>query len=206
MRRGFWTLATILGLLVAVQPAWAESFADLRKLFDAGQYQQLLKAAAAAEVTDEQRPRVTYLVGQGHQRLSQNDEARQAYQELASRDESDAWHYVGVSAIAMLSSNAGNALEAANEAVSRNESLPEAHYLRGLALSARQDVAGAAASFDQATDLDPSWAYAHYYAGLAYSRAKRADLMATHFQTFLKLAPQAPESREVKSIMQTLGR
>jgi len=35
---------------------------------------------------------------------------------------------------------------------------------------------------------------------------KRIDLTAQHFQTFLRLAPQAPERGEVQSIMRTLNR
>ena len=67
-------------------------------------------------------------------------------------------------------------------------------------------MAGAAAAFERAAELDPSWADAHYYAGLAYSKVKRVDLMASHFDTFLKLAPQSPQRPEVQSIMRTLGK
>jgi hypothetical protein len=47
-------------------------------------------------------------------------------------------------------------------------------------------------------------AYAHYYAGMAYNKAKRVDLMATHFERFLKLAPAAPERPVVESVMRTV--
>ena len=96
-------------------------------------------------------------------------------------------------------------MDAANQAVARGDSLPEAHYQRGLALSVRQDMANAAAAFEKATELDPSWADAHYYAGLAYSKVKRIDMTASHFDTFLKLAPQSPSRPEVQSIMRTLS-
>src|SRR5437764_1290374 len=45
-----------------------------------------------------------------------------------------------------------------------------------------------------------------YYAGLAYSKIKRVDMMASHFDSFLKLAPQSPQRPEVQSIMRTLGK
>ena len=66
-------------------------------------------------------------------------------------------------------------------------------------------MANAAAAFEKATELDPSWAEAHYYAGLAYSKIKRFDLTASHFDAVLKLAPQSPSRPEVQSIMKTLG-
>jgi hypothetical protein len=34
---------------------------------------------------------------------------------------------------------------------------------------------------------------------------KRIDLMAQHFNLFLKLAPQSPQRAEVASIMRALG-
>jgi tetratricopeptide (TPR) repeat protein len=177
----------------------AQSVDDLRKLYDAGQYQQVVSSAQ-----NSGDPRVMFLVAQSHQKLSHTDEARRVFEQLAGR--SDAWRGVGQSGVALLSSNAGGAVDAASEAVDRDGGLAEAHYQRGLALSARQDMAGAAAAFQKAAEIDSNWAYAHYYAGLAYSKVKRADLTASHFQTFLKIAPQAPERGEVQSILRTLSR
>jgi tetratricopeptide (TPR) repeat protein len=174
---------------------------DVRRMFDSGQYQQVIAAAGA-----EADPRVTFLRAQSHQKLSQGNEARQAYTQLAARPESDAWRDVGRSALALMASDPAGAVEASNQAVAHNGALPEAYFQQGLALSARQDFAGASVAFQKASDLDPNWAYAHYYAGLAYSKVKRIDLTAQHFQTFLRLAPQAPERGEVQSILRTLNR
>ena len=142
---------------------------------------------------------------QSHQKLRQRDEAREVYGQLAARGDGDPWGDVGRSAVALLAADAAGAVDAANQAVARGDSLPEAHYQRGLALSVRQDMANAAAAFEKATELDPSWADAHYYAGLAYSKVKRIDMTASHFDTFLRLAPQSPSRPEVQSIMKTLS-
>jgi|RhiMetdeSRZDD1v2_1073273.scaffolds.fasta_scaffold166868_3 tetratricopeptide (TPR) repeat protein len=196
-------------MIAAIGVAWAatgfafgQSIDNLRKLYDAGQYEQVVTTVGDAD----QDPRVTYLAALSQQKLRRSGEARRTYEQLAARSESDAWRDVGRSAAALLSSDAAGALEAADQAVSKDDSLPEAHYQRGLALSARQDMAGAAAAFQKATELDSDWAYAHYYAGIAFSKVKRGDLTASHFQTFLRLAPQAPERGEVQSILRTLGR
>jgi tetratricopeptide (TPR) repeat protein len=174
----------------------AQSVDDLRKLYDAGQYQQVVSSAQ-----NSGDPRVMFLVAQSHQKLSHTDEARRVFEQLAGR--SDAWR--GAARIRREKRYPGLA-DAASEAVDRDGGLAEAHYQRGLALSARQDMAGAAAAFQKAAEIDSNWAYAHYYAGLAYSKVKRADLTASHFQTFLKIAPQAPERGEVQSILRTLSR
>jgi tetratricopeptide (TPR) repeat protein len=184
-------------LVAAARVASGQSLEDARKAFDAGDYQRVVDTAGGSP-----EPRVQYLVGQSQQKLRRADEARRAYGQLGG----GAWGAIGRSAVALLSSDAGGAVQAADQAVAAGGTIPEAHYQRGLALSAQQNLAEAAASFQRASDLDPSWAYAHYYAGIAYSKAKRADLTASHFQTFLRLAPQAPERGEVQSILRTLGR
>jgi tetratricopeptide (TPR) repeat protein len=195
-----WMSALAVACLVAsARPASAQNLSDLRKLYDAGHYQQVVAAPSSRD------PRVTYLVAQSHQKLGHRDEAGQVYGQLAARGDADPWHDVGRSAIALLGSDAAGAVDAANQAVARGDSLAEAHFQRGLALSVRQDMANAATAFEKATELDPSWADAHYYAGLAYSKVKRLDLTASHFDAFLKLAPQSPSRPEVQSIMKTLG-
>jgi len=190
------TLACAAGQAVIIH---GQSLNDVRRLFDSGQYQQVIAAAA-------EDPRVTYLRAQSYEKLSQSNEARQVYAQLAARPESDAWQAVGRSALALASSDAAGALEASNQAVARDGTLPEAYYQQGMAFSANQDFRSAAVAFQKAADLDPNWAYAHYNAGIAYSKVKRADLTAQHFQTFLRLAPQAPERGQVQSILRTLNR
>jgi tetratricopeptide (TPR) repeat protein len=186
-------------LAVSAQSAAAQGLDEMRKLYDSGQYQQV----AAAAPSDD--PRLIFLAARSQQKLGHADAARQAYEQLAARGEGDPWRDVGRSALALLASNADEAAEAANQAVSRGDSLSEAHLQRGLVLSARQDNAGASEAFEKAAQIDPAWADAHYYAGIAYSKVKRIDLMADHFNTFLKLAPQSPQRGEVQSIMRTLA-
>jgi tetratricopeptide (TPR) repeat protein len=199
LRRPMMIALVLAGTLA--RAASAQSLEDVRKLYDAGQYQQVVDTAGGS-----QDPRVVFVVAQSQQKLRRADEARRVYDQLASRPDGDPWRDIGRSAIALLSSNAAGAVQEADQAVAHGGSVAEAHYQRGLALSAQQNLAEAAAAFQKAADLDPSWAYPHYYAGIAFSKAKRADLTASHFQTFLKLAPQAPERGEVQSILRTLGR
>ena len=198
------TLAIALSITFA-RPAAPQSVSDVRKLYDAGRYQQVIEMAGDMPANSEQGNKVTYLAARSLEKLARKDEARRVYEQLAAHGDQDPWGDIGRSATALLGSNAQAALDAANEAVAHGESLPEAHFQRGLALSAQRDMAEAAAAFDRAAQLDPAFAYAHYYAGLTYSKVKRIDLMAQHFDMFLKLAPQAPERPEVQSIMRTLG-
>jgi tetratricopeptide (TPR) repeat protein len=201
-----WSSMVLMMLMFAsARPVLAQSFEDMRRAYEAGNYQQVVESGADASAPDDQQLRAMYLKAQAYQKLSQTDNARELYERLVSRGESDPWRDVGRSALALLDSNPADAVEAANQAVSGGDSLAEAHFARGMALRAKQDMAGAAAEFERASQLDPQWAYAHYYAGVAYSRAKRIDQTASHFNRFLQLAPQAPERAEVQSILRTLG-
>jgi tetratricopeptide (TPR) repeat protein len=135
-------------------------------------------------------------------RLKQNDEAKEAFGRLNRGD--DAWKAVGESAVALVDGNRDAALETARTAVERNQGLAEAQYQLGMVLEARGDRPGAAEAFVKATQANPQMAYAHYYAAMNYYEAKRVDRMATYFENFLKLAPNAPERPAVESIMRTV--
>ena len=50
----------------------------------------------------------------------------------------------------------------------------------------------------------PDLAYAYYWRGQAYDKQKKASSMAADFQTFLKLAPSAPEAPLVRAVLQGL--
>ncbi len=79
----------------------------------------------------------------------------------------------------------------------------EKGYVAGLLQYNRQKNSEAAASLESYLEKYPEQAYAHYYAGLAYNGMKRPDKMLSHFQLFLKLAPDAPEARKVRAVVST---
>jgi tetratricopeptide (TPR) repeat protein len=80
----------------------------------------------------------------------------------------------------------------------------QSHQKLGLVYAKRQEWAQAAGEFDRVLQASPANAYAHYYGGLMEYRANHPDRMATHFEQFLKLAPDAPERPEVTQIMRTV--
>ena len=188
-------------LALAFTPSVAEgqNAAEVRKMYEAGQYQQVVETAGDAQAAD-----VIYMTAQSYQKLGAVEQARENYGELVVLPEDDPWHFIGLSAQLLLDDNTEAALDSAREAVSRAGGLPEAHYQLGLVLAKREDWRGAADAFNRASDLNPALAYAHYYGGLMEYRAGRPDRMANHFEAFLRLAPEAPERPEVIQIMRTV--
>jgi tetratricopeptide (TPR) repeat protein len=185
-------------LLLFPTIALAQDVAEVRRLFEAGQYQQAIQTADAAPA-----PESLYTAAQSHQKLGASVEARGTYARLAERGEDDPWHFIGLSGQQLLDGDADAALASAQRAAELGN-LPEAHFQVGLVFAKRQDWREAAEAFDRAVALNPANAYAHYYGGLMQYRAGRPDRMANHFEQFLKLAPEAPERPEVLQIMKTV--
>ena len=185
-------------LLLFPTVALAQDVAEVRRLFEAGQYQLVIQSADAGS------PETLYAAAQSHQKLGSAEEARGTYARLAERGEDDPWHFIGLSGQQLLDDNTDAALESAQHAVQMSGDLAEAHYQVGLVLAKRQDWRAAADAFDRAAQINPANAYAQYYGGLMEYRAGRPDRMANHFERFLKLAPEAPERPEVLQIMKTV--
>ena len=201
MKKLIFTALLVPAVAMALAPSVAEGqdAAEVRKMYEAGRYQQVVETTGDASAPD-----VIYTNAQSHQKLGAIDQARESYGELAGLPEDDPWHFIGLSAQQLLEDNADAALDSAREAVARIGDLAEAHYQLGLVLAKREDWQAAAAAFDRASQLNPGLAYAHYYGGLMHYRAGRPDRMANHFESFLRLAPEAPERPEVLQIMRTV--
>jgi tetratricopeptide (TPR) repeat protein len=189
----------LVALLLLPTAAVAQDTAQVRRMFEAGQYQQVIETAGNADA-----PEAIYTAAQSHQRLGSVAEARATYARLAARPEDDPWHFIGLSGQQLVDEDVDGALASAQQAVAMAGGLAEAQFQLGLVLAKRQDWGGAAEALDRAAELNPAFAYAHYYGGLMHYRAGRPDRMAIHFESFLKLAPEAPERPEVVQIMRTV--
>jgi tetratricopeptide (TPR) repeat protein len=221
-------MATTAGAqAITPTPPEMMQISEVQRLFEAGQYDQALQALAQARERGEAGgSQDAFLAAHIQLRRSQTEDAKGDFTRLIESDD-DTWRLVGRSSMALIDQNLDAALETATQAVAQitdrnaqaaaaagGEAPPQdpparvrdaaAFYQLGLVKSRREDWAGAAEAFDRSATLNPAFAYGHYYAGLMYSRLKRPDLVGAHFQTFLKLAPNAPERTSVMSIMRTL--
>jgi tetratricopeptide (TPR) repeat protein len=190
---------SIIALTVTLAAGQAE--ADVRQLYDAGRYQEVVRATDA--VAAGANPALQFLAAQSLAKLKDDDGARRAYLGLAESRE-DSWGAIGRSAVQMMDEQLDEALASADQAVSLGEAVPEAHYQRGMVLMMRRDYDDAANAFAKAVQLAPTFAAAYYYAGLANSRIKRLDLTANYYGMFIRLAPDAPERPQVESILRTI--
>lgn len=174
-----------------------------QRLLERGAYAEAVQRVATERQAGNDDPVSTYLAALAHQKLDHDNEARAEYAKLSNSD-NEAWHAIGQSAIGLLDNNLDEGVNEATHARDVNGDLGFAHYQLGLALSRRNDFAAAARALDRAAELMPDFAYAYYYAGVAYQRAKQFNPMAERFQTFLKLAPEAPERKTVQLALNAL--
>lgn len=188
-----------VALMLVPGVALAQDSADVLRMFEAGQYQQVVDAAQS-----DASPEVLFTAAQSQLKLGATDQARDVFRQLSSRGDGDPWRFIGRSGEQLLDNDVDAALESARQAVDMNGDMAEARYQLGLVLAKKQDWRDAAGAFDRAAELNPSHAYAHYYGGLMHYRANRPDRMANHFEQFLRLAPDAPERPEVLQIMRTV--
>ena len=198
-KRSLLVALLLAALVTTLTPAPAGAQANVRKLFEAGQFQPVIDAAVP-----EAAPSVIYLAAFSQQKAGAVDQAVATARRLAALPADNAWHFIGQSLVELLEAQVDAAAASARRAVAIPGAPAEAHYQLGLVLARQLQYGPAAEAFDRVIEQDPAFAYAYYYGGLMHYRAKRTDLMAVRFDQFLRLAPEAPERPEVQQIMRTV--
>jgi Flp pilus assembly protein TadD len=90
------------------------------------------------------------------------------------------------------------------EAQAADPNNAEVYHFRGVAYAAKENFPAAATDLEKAIELNPANAQSHYYAGMVYGRLGQTDKMVNHFETFLRLAPDAPEAARVQSLLRSV--
>lgn len=188
---------------VLVSPVLAAAQDTAQRLFERGAYDEAVQRVNTERGAGNNDPASAFLAGQALLKLNRNDDARAEFARLASGDD-QTWHAIGQSAIGLLDNNLDEAVNEGRKARDMSGESGFAFYQLGLVLIKRGEFDEASQVLDRAADLMPEFAYAHYNAGVAHQRAKRFNRMAEHFQVFLKLAPDAPERRQVQLALNSL--
>ncbi len=189
------TVLVTAPLLAAQEPA--------QKLYERGAYEEAVQRVNTERGAGNDDPVAAYLAGQALLKLNRDNDARAEFTRLAGNSD-QTWNAIGQSSIAMLDNAMDEALNEGRRARDISGESGFAFYQLGLVLIKRGDFDEASQVLDRAAQLMPEFAYAHYNAGVAHQRAKRFSQMAEHFQSFLKLAPDAPERRQVQLALNAL--
>jgi tetratricopeptide (TPR) repeat protein len=213
MRSGF-DRAFAAGLFFVLVSSTAAAQTDRGiELYKARKYQE---AAAALQETVNVEPenlQARYYLGLSYLELKKFNEAETELKRAASiREKLDEKPAVpGEDQVKIAIARACIDLKKYDEAQANldasrqiNPANPEVYLYSGKLDVARKNFQGALPALEKAISLDPKNAYAHYFAGIAYSNTGRPDKMAEQFQQFLKLAPNAPEAAQVRSLLRSV--
>ncbi len=197
---------TAFSLLFSANSALAADTQTGIQLYQAGKYKE---AAAELNQVVKYNPddtRARYYLGLSLLHQEQYKEAESQF--MAAEKQTTAGHdptldriKIGLARAQMDQKNYDQALANLEAARGINATNPEIFVYRGKLELLRDNPAAAVEQLQKAIEMDPKDPYAHYYAGLAYSKTGRPDKMVAEFQTFLKLAPNAPEAPKVKSLL-----
>jgi tetratricopeptide (TPR) repeat protein len=172
---------------------------SVQKLLERGALEEAIERAETERDNDES----TYLAAQAFIKMENTGRAAEQYSRLRDRGD-ESWKAIGESGAALIENNFPAAMAAAERAVAVNGDNAYAHYQVGLVASRQNNFQRAAEAFGRSVVLKPDFAYGHYYAGLANSRIRRIPKMSEHLETFMRLAPDAPERPAIAAILRTL--
>lgn len=194
------SLALATPVLFSVAVAAGQE-ASIQKLIERGSLNEAVQKAEG----ERDNPESTYLAAQAFGKMNDGGRANEEYSRLRERGDED-WKAIGESGAALNAGNVDEAMAAATRAVSANGDNPYAQFQLGIVASRQNNSQKAAEAFGRAAEIKPDLAYAHYYAGIANQRIKQIPKMSEHLETFLRLAPDAPERDAAAAILRTLKR
>jgi tetratricopeptide (TPR) repeat protein len=198
---------TAMAMFILVASGLASQDADLQRgiaLYNTQKYaeaEQVLTQAVQAEDGNAQAHEYLGLVYLSVGKLDQASAELLRADELSPSSDSIK---IGLARLYIESKQFDKAEEFLKNAQQINGENPDIPLYSGALKVAQRDFQGAISDLNQAIARKSDNAYAHYYAGLAYNALKRPDKMVESFQTFLKLAPNAPEADRVRSLLRSV--
>lgn len=192
-------LVPVLALTLAAPLTAAAQSAQ--QLFEKGAYAEAAQRVNTERAAGNNDPAATYLAGLSLEKSG--GDARAEYARLSNGDD-ETWKAIGQSAIGALDNNLDEAVNEGRKARDTSGESGFAFYQLGLVHLKRGEFGDAAQAFDRAGELMPQFAYAFYNAGVAHQRAKNFNRMAEQFSVFMKLAPEAPERKQVQAALAAL--
>jgi hypothetical protein len=145
-------LSTSIALAMAL--TMGQSAADVRQLYDAGKYREVVGAVDEGSV-DAGKARLQFLAAQSYEKLKDDDAARRSYERLTSIGGDTPWASIGRSGVQVINKQLDEAMASAEQAVGQDGSLPEAHFQRGSCSDRRRRRSRQRDSRDSLTRLSP---------------------------------------------------
>lgn len=161
---------------------WAQSFSDVRALYDTGKYAEVLTALSGIDEAE-----AAILRADAHQKLDQNEEALAAYNraEALNYKEADLFLHRGICNVTL-----GRFDEAQTDLLKARELLPSEarvpYYFAAMAYQ-ENDFKRALLYLNDAVSVNPDYFEAHYLMGAVHYEMGKPHLAEEAFQRCLEL-------------------
>jgi tetratricopeptide (TPR) repeat protein len=182
---------------------WAGDLNRGLELYHSAKFAEAEREFAEAARGDANDARARVYLGLSRLHLNRTAEAASALNEARSIAPDSGEVKAGMARLYIEQGKFNEADAELREAKAHGETA-ELLLARGMLHLARKNFDDAARDLEAALKESPDTVYAHYYAGLAYNGLRQPDRMVNHFQSFLRLAPSAPEGKRVESLLRSV--
>jgi tetratricopeptide (TPR) repeat protein len=191
--------ASLLLSIAMTLPAMAQDWGEAKLAIQQGRW-----ADAESMLGQPADELGLYLLGRAQIELKKTDQAESTFKAIIDNNNDSSLGQEGMARIYTARKDYTRALQSATRAVELNSGNAGAHYILGVIHAFRKDVPRAVESLQRSVELEDGDAYAHYHLGLLQYQQKKFDQTIIHFEKFNELAPNAPESGQVRSILRTV--
>ena len=192
-------LTSFLLLITMVAPAAVQDVSEAKSAVRQGRWADAERLLAGSSEEEG-----LYLLGRAQVELKKTDSAETMFMSILERNSESSLGHEGMARVYNARKDYTRALESATRAVELDAESAGAHYILGVVHAFRRDLPNAIQSLEKSVALDNADAYAHYHLGLLQYQQKKFDQTVIHFEKFVELAPNAPESGQVNSILRTV--
>ncbi|MDX2152719.1 MAG: tetratricopeptide repeat protein [Bryobacteraceae bacterium] len=190
-----------LGTILAAAVAFPQELARGVQLYGERKYTDAEKELRATVKAEPENARGHYYLGLTLLELKKPAEAEGALSQADSLS-STAETKVALARALLEQRKFEQAEEQIRAAESRDATYAGILYERGRLHLAKQEYSNAVDDLAKFSEREPEDAYGHYYLAMAYNGAGRKDMALKHFDRFLRLRPDAPEAKRVRTLVQ----
>lgn len=187
-----------------------ETFNQAVDLYNAGNYEEALKAFLEVSQKELGQPAIWANLGNCYSRLSRNEEALEAYEKAIELEPENPTYYQNKGSIYAAMGDADKAQELYAKAASMSETLDPieaavSFYNMGVTYINAGKNQEAADALQKAVELNPNHAESHYQLGITLLGLNDMEGAMEHLKTYLELSPSSENAPVAKALIEQLG-
>ncbi len=191
-------------VLSVVLPVSAQDVSKGVELYEAHKYADAEKVLRQAVQNEPENAKSLQYLGMTLTRQDKASEGEEFLRKASGLDPKSASIKLALAGAYIEEKKYDQGEAAIGEAAAIDSEARDLPFYRGMLNVYRKNFEPAIPDLETALEQDPNNAFAHYYLGLAYSGTKHPDKMVAQFEAFLRMVPDGPESKRVKSFLKSV--